>query len=573
MRSGGFSTAGWSIQGDLVLDMQLMDSIQMIAPGRCGAAEETSPAVGVKMSTSLDAPASRPGEPLQGSALPQKDHREADARIRAFNVSVVENGTIKVETNSAGVIDREAHGPEYNVGARSTARGLAMDGSNRRRKAGEAFQTSPRMGQEEASGSRRKVLEQDLDAFPRTKSGDSGAEADAESSSGSKSSGKDNAEGGTPSFSDGGERTGSGESRSGGSRSPERTSTPWVDRFLDSVPDGSNSSSGNSRSESNTGVASIDADSEDPPRRPEVMPSSPEEANLHRPDGMQLFEHERWQRHHQPPGSIPSGSQTVLPERGGFIWTAGDNNGAPATTRSLGDDPVYMGGSTFGDLQAQQHEYQQNRTGVSPFLSHASLYDAPAISSSASVPSAPTKSSLPPGIHKDRYMLCSFGPGVGCRGIDSFTDKAGRLSGMDARGTARGKGKEKDLRVNSNGIDIVAHGVPYHVPLSAYPVGSTVMTTGGFGYLVRAYGLSLDNVVEIELVLADGRVMTLNESSKTRTKEEAGKLSEGHLSFSPWLTSPPSRRPVVGCPRCCTLLRGCDSHRRQSLPRAERIRG
>lgn len=47
------------------------------------------------------------------------------------------------------------------------------------------------------------------------------------------------------------------------------------------------------------------------------------------------------------------------------------------------------------------------------------------------------------------------------------------------------------------------------------------MTTGGFGYLSRAYGLSLDNVVEVELVLADGRVMILNESSKSASAEEA----------------------------------------------------
>jgi hypothetical protein len=74
--------------------------------------------------------------------------------------------------------------------------------------------------------------------------------------------------------------------------------------------------------------------------------------------------------------------------------------------------------------------------------------------------------------------------------------------------------------------------VPYHVPLcvqlhfsvllhdsqlffcldsSAHPVGASVMLLGGFGFLSRLHGLSIDNLVEAEVVLADGQIVIVNE--------------------------------------------------------------
>ncbi|KAK0459233.1 uncharacterized protein EV420DRAFT_1539084 [Desarmillaria tabescens] len=56
-------------------------------------------------------------------------------------------------------------------------------------------------------------------------------------------------------------------------------------------------------------------------------------------------------------------------------------------------------------------------------------------------------------------------------------------------------------------------GIPYHVPFAAHPVGSSIMLLGGFGFLSRLHGLSVDNLVEVEMVLANGKIVVVNETS------------------------------------------------------------
>ena len=46
---------------------------------------------------------------------------------------------------------------------------------------------------------------------------------------------------------------------------------------------------------------------------------------------------------------------------------------------------------------------------------------------------------------------------------------------------------------------------------AAHPVGSGVMLLGGFGFLSRLHGLSIDALVEVEMVLADGTIAIVNE--------------------------------------------------------------
>lgn len=47
---------------------------------------------------------------------------------------------------------------------------------------------------------------------------------------------------------------------------------------------------------------------------------------------------------------------------------------------------------------------------------------------------------------------------------------------------------------------------------SAHPVGSSIMILGGFGFLSRLHGLSIDNLVEVEMVLADGRIVVVSDT-------------------------------------------------------------
>ncbi|KAF8588838.1 hypothetical protein K439DRAFT_537159 [Ramaria rubella] len=78
--------------------------------------------------------------------------------------------------------------------------------------------------------------------------------------------------------------------------------------------------------------------------------------------------------------------------------------------------------------------------------------------------------------------------------------------------------KQKEIDVYSSSHPLPATSIegtpcftPYHVPFSAHPVGSSVMLLGGFGFLSRLHGLSIDNLVEVEMVLVDGSIVVVNE--------------------------------------------------------------
>jgi FAD/FMN-containing dehydrogenase len=92
------------------------------------------------------------------------------------------------------------------------------------------------------------------------------------------------------------------------------------------------------------------------------------------------------------------------------------------------------------------------------------------------------------------FVYVTFGAGATQRNVDAYTN-ANPYQGTSASGQT---------------VD-----VPYYVPWAAHPVGSTVMMLGGFGFLSRLHGLSLDIVVEVEMVLADGRIVIVSETENS----------------------------------------------------------
>ncbi|KAI9059914.1 hypothetical protein FKP32DRAFT_1605820 [Trametes sanguinea] len=104
-------------------------------------------------------------------------------------------------------------------------------------------------------------------------------------------------------------------------------------------------------------------------------------------------------------------------------------------------------------------------------------------------------------VHAHAYV--TFGAGLRQKEVDLYT------ADHPLQGTNSVTGEAEDAAV------------PYHVPIadtgdtghagrSAHPVGSSIMLLGGFGFISRMYGLSIDNLVEVEMVLADGRIVIVN---------------------------------------------------------------
>ncbi|KAG8980816.1 hypothetical protein FRB90_007463 [Tulasnella sp. 427] len=88
------------------------------------------------------------------------------------------------------------------------------------------------------------------------------------------------------------------------------------------------------------------------------------------------------------------------------------------------------------------------------------------------------------------FVYVTFGAGASQKEVDAYTTE------HPFPGTTAVGGK----------ID-----VPYYVPFAAHPVGSAVMLLGGFGFQTRLRGLSVDALVEVEMVLADGSIVVVNE--------------------------------------------------------------
>ncbi|KAJ4471539.1 hypothetical protein J3R30DRAFT_3737465 [Lentinula aciculospora] len=150
----------------------------------------------------------------------------------------------------------------------------------------------------------------------------------------------------------------------------------------------------------------------------------------------------------------------------------------------------------FGYLEDRSHGGYPGRTNLQS--TSRTLYESWGSRSNVAGPSvafttAPTVfHSIPSqtqAIYPHAYV--TFGAGMRQKEIDTFTAN----NPLSARSISGGQDT-----------------IPYHVPFAAHPAGSSIMLLGGFGFLGRLYGLSIDNLVEVEMVLADGRIVIVNEN-------------------------------------------------------------
>lgn len=611
LKSGGYATAGWSIQGDIVIDTKRLDDVQLHLPKR--NASEASAITGSS---------SRSGA---AGIVPSADHGTLHTEAGADGPEMTAQtnvSTLTVQTDSAGIIDSVAK-QQLNGLASGLVESKYLQERHNGGKASKSKRVRPEDSDSQSSSEdcktqnvahlRRRVAETSAAEAERSSSepqqplskiaanssssNESGADADSESS---YASSEHNEEQRDRKLVDGIEMPDSGSAASSRqeflSASEPRDSSEqfpassqsgrrirkWTNRQMQRTGNTSNSSSSGSNSGSNGGASSsnkassstsVSKTSTSPLKSPTAPTTALDKTEPFQPPCENLSDAVtddatkclRSTRSQQSQSAIPSGlsaERITLPE-GSFSWTsdgtmsgftcgldnpAWDTQAFTATTSNTyrpqiatntphtGNGSGSFAASTLTDLQdawptgtwavntdaINDSSSKLPRFMSSPmdaFVSPPASGDRGLLSSDRGSDSSPVATSvLPAGIYKERYALASFGPGAGIRALDAFTDRAGRDANILAHRDDDTKGKAKDDM--DKDIPLVVNGVPYHIPGSAYPVGSTSMTVGGFGYLTRAYGLSLDNIVEVQMVLADGRIVTLNDESNYKTQEE-----------------------------------------------------
>jgi len=203
-------------------------------------------------------------------------------------------------------------------------------------------------------------------------------------------------------------------------------------------------------------------------------------------------------------------------------------------------------GSTFHTLNIPHHSPHSAGEGSS----------FPTSTSSLSSPYLPMDWENPPLDHNPQlepqypHVYVSFGAGMLQKEIDMYT--------------ADNPVEAKESATGTVGL------IPYHVPTyvhpcallphlsdtrlliasrAAHPTGSSIMILGGFGFLSRLHGLSIDNLVEAEVVLADGSIVIVNEDENPGAFET---ISVGDFWSLMWFCG---CRSLVGNQRCWDVLR------------------
>lgn len=148
-------------------------------------------------------------------------------------------------------------------------------------------------------------------------------------------------------------------------------------------------------------------------------------------------------------------------------------------------------------------------------------------STSRAVSNAPAENAFGAADPSD-YNYVSFGSGTTAQHLDSVTSTSEYV--------IRHKGEHEE----PNEICRNDSGLECFVPWACYPVGSAIFLTGGYGFVSRLYGLSMDLVTELEIVLppnsknSSKRAIYLNEEPPMIDGElnESGKIIKLKLDYA-----------------------------------------
>lgn len=113
------------------------------------------------------------------------------------------------------------------------------------------------------------------------------------------------------------------------------------------------------------------------------------------------------------------------------------------------------------------------------------------------------------------YNLVSFGAGTTAQHLDSVSSTSTYMNASN-----QGSVAPNEIARNDSGTECF-------VPWACYPVGSAIFLTGGYGFVSRLYGLSMDLVTELEIVLPPTSEKT---SSRAQITDGPPLLVDGELN-------------------------------------------
>lgn len=197
-----------------------------------------------------------------------------------------------------------------------------------------------------------------------------------------------------------------------------------------------------------------------------------------------------------PPGTIPfsntSRDASSISAPGGSIYTA--------STSSTSADP----NAPWPSVSARSgHGFQGSNT------------NGQASTNNSSGLSASTAGYAFGAADPSDFSYVSFGSGTTAQHLDTVTSTSEYV--------IRHKGEHSE----PNEICRNDSGLECFVPWACYPVGSAIFLTGGYGFVSRLYGLSMDLVTELEIVLPPNSTAS---SKRAIDMNESPPMIDGELS-------------------------------------------